>query len=156
MKQRSKQDLKATPVEAPNQRLSEGRWLACRAYETGQDSWQFTPPPLWKCLSRLVCEPATYNVVHTCLASLCVTVYAGVWVQGPLCEYSFLPTLPPEMEPYPQWPQLKCLPNTLITSGYILPLPLIRFISKLSSFKSLSVCWICYLFTARGRSSSSR
>lgn len=111
-------------------------------------------PPPWKCLSRIVCEPAAYNVAHTCLASLCVTVYAGVWVRGPHCAKmdSFHPS-PLEKELYPQGaPPEHPHHLWLHTCSAIHQVHL----TGLSSFKSLPVCLFCHLFSASGRRNSSR
>lgn len=110
-------------------------------------------PPPWKCLSRIVCEPATYNVVHTCLASLCVTVHAGVWVRGHTMQ-KCIPSIRPTWRR--SYIHRVLLLNTLTTSGYIPALPFIRFIpqgclhSCLFQFAWFAIC------LPSGRSYSSR
>lgn len=84
-------------------------------------------------------------MLHTCLASVRVTVDAGAWVQGHT-RRGFIPSFLPSCRRI----QLKCL---LITSGDIPAPPFICFISHSQFHSSLGqfaseYCWRCiYLFS---------
>lgn len=94
-----------------------------------------------------------YNGLHTCLASVCVTVHAGVWVQG---HIAWVPVFMSSILPAGEG-TISTLKKPLITSGYI-PVSAIHqvHLSESGSFKSLPVCFIYRLFTARRKRYSYR